>query len=119
MTTKSKPTKVKMDSNPTKINWPTDKWGCTRELRKAVIATAAKLRGDADKKKLLEETLEVAIEFLEVNYESSQRERKRALDKLAAREAEAVVVNKPSKPAPKKAATKKDEPDTLDLFDAE
>ena len=110
-----KQAKVKMDSNPTKIEWPTDKWGFTRELRKAICITASKLRGDADKKRLLDATLEVAIEFLEVNYESSQRERKRALDKLAAKEAGAEA------PKTKKAAPKKnpDEPALFDLPDEE
>ena len=120
MANKLKQAKVKMDSNPTKISWPTDKWGFTRELRKAVTATAAKLRGDADKKKLLDETLEVAIEFLEVNYASSQRERKRALDKLAAREAQAEEP-KAKKKEPAKAAPVKneDEPPLFDLPDEE
>jgi hypothetical protein len=99
----AKVTKVKMDSNPTKINWPTDKWGFTRELRKAVTLTAAKLKGDADKKRLLDDTLEVAIEFLEVNFESSKRERKRMLDKLAAKDAAPTT--------PKKAVVKKAEPE--------
>ena len=114
----AKQAKVKMDSNPTKIEWPTDKWGFTRELRKAVTITASKLKGDADKKKLLDDTLEVAIEFLEVNYESSQRERKRMLDKLAAKEA-----GEEPKKAPKKTTktpTKNpDEPALFDLPDEE
>lgn len=112
----AKQAKLKMDSNPTKIDWPTDKWGFTRELRKAICITASKLRGDADKKRLLEATLEVAIEFFEVSYESSQRERKRALEKLAAKDAGAEAPKPIKKPAPKKNA---DEPALFDLPDEE
>ena len=115
-----KQAKVKADANPSNIEWPTDKWGFTRELRKAVLQTASKLKGDADKKKLLDATLEVAIEFLEVNYESSQRERKRMLDKLAAREAGEPAPKK-TKEAPAKVAPIKntDEPPLFDLPDEE
>lgn len=114
MANKLKQTKVKMDANPTKIAWPTDKWGFTRELRKAVLTTATKLKGDADKKRLLDETLEVAIEFLEVNYESSQRARKRALDKLAAREAQG---DEPKSKKKEVAPVSTDEPELFDLPD--
>lgn len=111
----AKQAKVKMDANPTKIAWPTDKWGFTRELRKAVLSAASKLNGDADKKKLLDATIEVAIEFLEVNYESGKRERKRKLEKMAAKEAGVEAPKDKPKAKPKNP----DEPELFDLPDEE
>ena len=110
-----KHTKVKMDANPTKISWPTDKWGFTRELRKAVIGAASKLKGDPDKKRILDETIEVAIEFLEVNFASSVRDRKRAIDKLAAKEAAAL--KEPTRI--KEPFDDEGEPEFFDLFEEE
>lgn len=122
--TKEKKLKAAMSANPTQIPWPTDKWGMTKELRKAVLMAASRLRGDADKKALLDETLNVAAEFIEVNFESSVQARKKAVDKIIAADKEAAKKPKAKDAGKAKVTAKADgqedlDEDQIDLFDEE
>lgn len=73
----------KIGSNPAQIPWPTDKWGFTRELRKAVATAASRVKGDQNKKEILDETLKVALGFLEISFKDGVKTRKRLLSDLA------------------------------------
>lgn len=66
-------------SNPMHVQWPTDPWGFTRELRKAILLAASKTAGDKDKKKLLDETLAVGLSFIEAKFKSDEAHRAQRL----------------------------------------
>lgn len=50
-------------SNASALNWPTDKWGLCRAIKKELIAVIQSSAGHPDKMKLLDEVLAEAMEF--------------------------------------------------------
>lgn len=78
--------KPSKNTNPMAVKWPTDPWGFTRELRTAVTNTARRLAGDAEKKKMLDRTMLLAIDFIEAKYEEDQTKRARMGEKIKAKE---------------------------------
>lgn len=76
-------------SNPATLFFPTDKWGVTKDLKKAFIALASRVAGDASKKALVDETLKVLVTHLNVKFESDKDYKEKLLAKhIAKQEAE-------------------------------
>lgn len=69
------------NTNPMAIAWPTDKWGFTRDLRKAITVTASRLAGDADKMQVLQKTLELGAAFIAAKYQEDAARRAAILSK--------------------------------------
>lgn len=54
--------------NPALIEWPTDIWGLTKDLKKEFLKAASRINGQADKKALLDSTLAIAHAHLESKF---------------------------------------------------
>lgn len=86
-------TKVKVHHNPAFLEWPTDVWGLTKDLKKAITALASRVKGQPDKMELVEKTLEVALGHLNARYEHDSVLREARLKKYLEDEAEVVDPN--------------------------
>lgn len=88
-------------TNASKIIWPTDPWGFTRELRKAIVTSASRLNGDKAKKAVFDETVKVALDFVNAKYRKDAAERKAKVDAAIAADAasEDAQEDKPVKTA--------------------
>lgn len=75
------------------LKYPTDKWGFTRDLRKAAAKTASRLSGDKDKKRLLDETMEIILTYFDDKYKADSASRKTLLDNIAKRDEAARKAN--------------------------
>ena len=53
-------------SNPAELVFPTDKWGFTSEVKKAILKAAGTVRGQDDKHALLVGTLAVLIQHIKL-----------------------------------------------------
>lgn len=58
-------------ANPSNLVFPTDRFGLTTEIRKAVISATRKVGGDKDKVALIEETLRVLRGHVQATYKST------------------------------------------------
>ena len=85
------------NTNAMAIKWPTDPWGFTRELRKAVCIAASRCAGSEEKKRLLDNTLEVAMEFLDASHEKKAGRKAALMDKARKEHVKTPAV-KQSKP---------------------
>jgi hypothetical protein len=54
--------------NPTFIQWPTDPWGMTAELKDTIVRLASRIQGAEDKKRLADAALAVGIAHLEAKF---------------------------------------------------
>lgn len=52
----------------TLLEFPTDQWGLTKDLKTALIAVASRVNGHPDKLELVEQTLEVLLVHLKAKY---------------------------------------------------
>ena len=50
------------------LEWPTDVWGLTKDIKRALVDVASRLNGHEDKKALLDATLAVALGHVEAKY---------------------------------------------------
>jgi len=98
---KAEPKAHKKNTNPMAIKWPTDPWGFTRELRKAVCTAASRCAGSEEKKKLLDKTLEVAAEFLDASHEKKADRKASLMDKARREHVKTPAIAKKAKPEPK------------------
>lgn len=71
-------------SNPALINWPTDIWGITKDVKKAIVAATARVNGQADKKAVLDSVLRIALAHLEARFEADSTLRAKRIEKAAA-----------------------------------
>lgn len=55
--------------NPAFLEWPTDIWGLTKDVKKAFVVLANRVKGQPDKMELVERTLEVALGHLNARYQ--------------------------------------------------
>lgn len=76
--------KAPVSHNPTFLEWPTDVWGLTKDLKKAVVALANRVKGQPDKKALVEATLEVALAHIEARYTHDSKLREARIEKAEA-----------------------------------
>lgn len=67
----TKPIKTKSGSstNAAALVFPSDRWGVTKDLRKAIATTASRVAGAEDKMKLVRETLEIGLAHMEAKFE--------------------------------------------------
>ena len=77
---------VDVSHNPAFLLWPTDVWGLTKDVKKAFVAVAHRVKGQPDKMKLLEDTLDVAMKYLDARY-NHDRELRELREKRAKEEA--------------------------------
>lgn len=77
--TPEKPTKGKkataaaaleVSHNGLLLDWPTDVWGFTRELKAALIATASSCRGSPDKKAILDRVMAIGLAHIDAKYKN-------------------------------------------------
>lgn len=54
----------------TLVEFPTDRWGLTKDLKAACIALASRINGSEDKMSLVQETLRVCVGHIQMKYES-------------------------------------------------
>lgn len=62
------------ESNPAAIEWPTDPWGLTTELKRAIIRTGSRICNGQDKLDLVNEVLKIG--FLHLSTKVSKKESK-------------------------------------------
>lgn len=72
------------NTNPMNIPWPTDRWGFTRELRKAFISCASKCSGDPDKLELMKATVALGSAFMLNKYTVDNHRRHELMAQAAA-----------------------------------
>jgi hypothetical protein len=72
--------------NPSQIEWPTDIWGLTKDLKKAFLAAASRVSGQADKKELVDAVLKIAHRHLEAKYSKDSAFRAARIEKAKAEE---------------------------------
>lgn len=61
--------------NPAMLGFPTDKFGLTKDLKKAVIAIATRLCGDPEKLETYKETLDLLNKHVLARYTKAKAER--------------------------------------------
>ena len=69
-------------ANPAYLKFPADRWGLTKDLKRAIISTASRIAGDEEKMALVKETLKIALTHMNTKFE-------RDAEYKAARKAEA------------------------------
>lgn len=65
----------KVSHNVSMLEWPTDIWGLTKDLKSALTYIASRINGQPDKKELVSKVLEIGTAHIEAKYalESEQR----------------------------------------------
>lgn len=74
-----------VSANAANVEFPTDTWGFTRELRKAGLKAAAGTRGDPEKMAVFITTLRTLALHAQARISSDQRDRDERLARIAAR----------------------------------
>ncbi len=68
---------------PANIPWPRDQWGMTSALKDAVVRAASRCGGYEDKKRVLDETMAVALAYIEAKFEREHTDLQVKLSKFA------------------------------------
>lgn len=55
-------------ANSAHLEWPTDRWGVTKDLKKALTDVASRIAGDQAKKELTDEVLRIGLAHLEAKF---------------------------------------------------
>ncbi len=71
-----------VSDNPAQIKWPSDQWGFTTEVKKAISSAAGRLGGSQDKHDLLIATLMVALAHVKKRHAKDVRVRAERLGKI-------------------------------------
>lgn len=71
----------KGSSNPTMLAFPTDKWGITKDIKKAFIEAASRVAGDEQKKALVLATVDVLLEHLDAKFDRDFTYKQQLLNK--------------------------------------
>lgn len=66
-----------VSANSARLEFPTDKWGLTKDVKKAMIAMASRIAGDDSKKELADEVLRILNGHLEEKFASDKKHRDR------------------------------------------
>lgn len=74
----SKQTQSNIETNPALLSFPTDRFGLTREVRKALLTASSRVLGDPVKKALMDETLTILIKHMNAKFEIDSARRKAA-----------------------------------------
>lgn len=75
-------------ANPAALQFPTDKWGFTSQIKTQVLKAASTVKGSDDKHALLVGTLAVLIAHVKARLESDKNEQKLRLERIAAAQTE-------------------------------
>lgn len=70
-----KPTRAntqRVSANPALLPFPADRWGVSRDIRRAMISTSSRIAGDTNKYELVKEVLEILIKHMEAKYEADR-----------------------------------------------
>lgn len=67
--------------NSSFLVFPTDIYGLTKDLKKAIIASASRINGHEDKYKLFHDTLAVGLKHIEARYGEAIEARSKLYDK--------------------------------------
>lgn len=59
-------------ANPALLTFPTDRWGVTKDLKKALIHVASRVAGDPNKKALVDEVLKILVLHLNAKFKADQ-----------------------------------------------
>lgn len=70
-----------VSSNPALLTFPTDRFGITKDIKKAMVTTASRIAGDANKKELVEEVLAILVEHMNIKFEQDKAYRAALLEK--------------------------------------
>jgi hypothetical protein len=57
-------------SNPATLTFPTDRYGMTKDVKKTFVTMVSRIAGDPAKRKLVDDTMAVLLEHLELRYTS-------------------------------------------------
>jgi len=68
----TKQKKYKTSGNATLITFPTDRYGITKDIKKAVISAASRIAGDQGKMDLVTEVLGILREHIEVKFKQDK-----------------------------------------------
>lgn len=72
--------------DPRDIPWPRDKHGFTTNLKKEILSVVSRCGAFSDKKQVLDETLEIARQYLNARYKEAVRTREMKQNEKAAKE---------------------------------
>ena len=59
----------KNTTNPSELQFPTDRWGLTKDVKASIVAMTARICGSPEKYELAKETLDTLLAYLEARYE--------------------------------------------------
>lgn len=68
-------TETQVFGNSHTVPWPSDPFGFTSEFKAAFTKTVSRMAGDAQKREVLDATIEVALKHLNVKYKRDHQER--------------------------------------------
>lgn len=60
-------------ANPALLQFPTDRWGITKDLKKAMIHLASRIAGDDSKKALTDEVLKILVVHLNAKVQADKK----------------------------------------------
>lgn len=86
---------IVVSHNSTFIEWPTDLWGLTHDLKAAFVAAASRIQGAIDKKRLVDEVINIGRLHLEAKFTVDAKVRQAAIDAVVA-ENEAKEAEEPA-----------------------
>lgn len=66
-----------VSANPALLSFPTDKWGLTKDLKRAMTQLGSRVAGDPSKKALADAVLKILTDHLELKYKSDREYRER------------------------------------------
>jgi hypothetical protein len=79
----TKQMQYEVSANPALLAFPTDRYGITKDIRKAMISTASRIAGDANKKDLVLQVMKILLEHIELKFVADNQYKL----KIAARDA--------------------------------
>ncbi len=68
-------TETQVFGNSHTVPWPSDPFGFTSEFKAAFTKTVSRMAGDAQKREVLDATIEVALKHLDVKFKRDHQER--------------------------------------------
>lgn len=89
------PATIEVFHNSTFIEWPTDLWGMTTEIKEAFVRLASRIQGAADKKRLADQVINIGRLHLEAKFSVDAKVRQAAIEAVIA-ENEAKEVEEPA-----------------------
>ena len=73
-------------ANAALLTFPTDRWGITKDLKKAMTHLASRIAGDQNKKDLTDEVLKILVLHMNAKFKADQVYKQRLAERAAAQE---------------------------------